>query len=199
MEQLTETQIKIHKVARAQFLENGYEKTSLRKIVGQAGFTLGAFYGYYNSKEDLFNALVKDTAEGVIDIISHMGDHLDTFSGEERVANMNPVFEEELPKLLTYLSEHMEETRLLLKCSKGTAYENFLEGIMERNLSSLRKMFGEQLPWNSLTEKLLLNSYFSLLGDAVLSGETMEEVKQTMNQIQAFYAGGMLALTKGNH
>ena len=38
----------------------GFKDASLRNIVKEAGLTTGAFYGYFNNKEELFNALVKD-------------------------------------------------------------------------------------------------------------------------------------------
>ena len=44
--------------AMLEFLEKGFKSASLRNIVKTAGVTTGAFYGYYKSKEDLFEALV---------------------------------------------------------------------------------------------------------------------------------------------
>ena len=43
---------------KKEFLLKGYLSASLRNIVKEAGVTTGAFYGYYKSKEDLFDALV---------------------------------------------------------------------------------------------------------------------------------------------
>lgn len=48
----------IHKAAKAEFLEKGFQSASLRRIVKSVGMTTGAFYGYYKSKEELFEALV---------------------------------------------------------------------------------------------------------------------------------------------
>ena len=48
----------IHAAAKKEFLEKGFKSASLRNIVKTAGVTTGAFYGYYNSKEELFDALV---------------------------------------------------------------------------------------------------------------------------------------------
>ena len=48
----------IHKAAKAEFMEKGFKSASLRNIVKTAGVTTGAFYGYYASKEELFEALV---------------------------------------------------------------------------------------------------------------------------------------------
>lgn len=40
-----------------EFLEKGFTSASLRNIAKKAGVTTGALYGYYDSKEDLFEAL----------------------------------------------------------------------------------------------------------------------------------------------
>ena len=48
----------IFSAAMQEFLEKGFKSASLRNIVKMAGVTTGAFYGYYDSKEDLFEALV---------------------------------------------------------------------------------------------------------------------------------------------
>ena len=53
----------IHDAAKAEFLAKGFRAASLRSIVKAAGVTTGAFYGYYASKEELFEALVKDQYE----------------------------------------------------------------------------------------------------------------------------------------
>ena len=64
---ISETQQKILKVGKREFLEKGFKDASLRKIVAEAGFTKGAFYGYYSDKAALFEALVSDAADGLIE------------------------------------------------------------------------------------------------------------------------------------
>lgn len=49
---------RIYASAKKEFLEKGFQGASLRNIVKSAGVTTGAFYGYYDSKEKLFDALV---------------------------------------------------------------------------------------------------------------------------------------------
>ena len=53
----------IHRAAKAEFLEKGYKDASLRNIVKSVGMTTGAFYGYYKSKEELFEAIVGEHYE----------------------------------------------------------------------------------------------------------------------------------------
>ena len=199
MNLLTDTQKKIHDSAQKHFLAEGYQAASLRKIVAEAGFTLGAFYGYYDSKEELFDALVKETAEGIVATISKMGDRADAIPPEERAARMTGVFAEGLPELLDYLLSHKDETRLLIKCAAGTKYENFLAGLMDRDVEFVKAMYGDHFPLHPLAVKMLVNSYFMLLADAALSDEPREDIAEAMQNIQDVFAGGMIYLLKGKN
>ena len=62
---ISETQQKILNVGKREFLEKGFKDASLRRIVSEAGFTKGAFYGYYPNKAALFEALVSEAADGL--------------------------------------------------------------------------------------------------------------------------------------
>ena len=53
--------------AMQEFLEKGFKSASLRNIVKTAGVTTGAFYGYYDSKEKLFEALVGEHYNFLLD------------------------------------------------------------------------------------------------------------------------------------
>ena len=65
-ERTTATLEKIQEAALAEFLDKGFQGTSLRQIVKNAGVTTGAFYGYFSSKEALFNALVGPPATALM-------------------------------------------------------------------------------------------------------------------------------------
>ena len=54
MEEEKGTQERILEAAREEFLEKGFERASLRRIVKEAGVTTGAFYRYYPTKEALW-------------------------------------------------------------------------------------------------------------------------------------------------
>ena len=60
----TETQKKILEIGKREFLEKGFKDASLNRIVAEAGFTKGAFYGYYPDKAALFEDLVDEAAKG---------------------------------------------------------------------------------------------------------------------------------------
>ena len=54
-----ETQARILDAAQALFADQGFEKTQLEEVAARAGYTRGAIYAHYSSKEDLFLALME--------------------------------------------------------------------------------------------------------------------------------------------
>lgn len=72
----------ILKAGETEFLANGFEKSSIRKIVKKAGTTTGNFYNYFKNKEVLFDTIINDDLklfhhyienhnEGIPNIIVH--------------------------------------------------------------------------------------------------------------------------------
>jgi len=60
---------KILDAARKEFGERGFSDSSIVGITQRAGVALGTFYTYFDSKEALFNALVRDMSEQVRDSV----------------------------------------------------------------------------------------------------------------------------------
>ena len=57
--------------AKAEFSEKGFQSASLRRIVKNADVTTGAFYGYFKSKEELFDALVGEQYDTLLGRAGH--------------------------------------------------------------------------------------------------------------------------------
>lgn len=57
-----ETRQKLLTAAFGVFARNGYERATVDEIVRDAGFSKGAFYVHFNTKEDLFRAMLEERA-----------------------------------------------------------------------------------------------------------------------------------------
>ena len=67
MEEKSSTTLEnIFRAAMEEFSDRGFLGASLRQIVKRAGVTTGAFYGYFSSKEALFNAIVEPHAAALM-------------------------------------------------------------------------------------------------------------------------------------
>lgn len=60
-----ETMRRLLDAAAKEFGERGFHEASISGITRRAGTALGSFYTYFDSKEAIFSALVKDMSEGV--------------------------------------------------------------------------------------------------------------------------------------
>ncbi len=118
--------------ARAEFLEKGFQGASMRAIASAAGMTTGAIYGYFSSKEDLFDALVRPFAD---ELFSRCVAFDSDFQGraperkgfDEMVAYDRGVRRE----LIEFIHRHPDEVRLIEECSSGPGWAEFHERFVE--------------------------------------------------------------------
>jgi len=76
---------KILDAAREEFGERGFSDSSIVGITQRAGVALGTFYTYFDSKEELFQALVRDMSAQVRDNVGPaLGGAMDCLDGERR-------------------------------------------------------------------------------------------------------------------
>ena len=143
MEEYTETQRKILEIGKKEFLAKGFKDASLRGIVKEAGFTQGAFYGYYPDKAALFDALVSEAADGLVEQFKAAQEaHFDLIPAE-RTIDSRRLSTEYLRYFLGYIYDHFDAFKLILCCSAGTRYENYVHELVELEVSQTERYYNE--------------------------------------------------------
>ena len=56
--------------ASEEFGENGFHEGAISRITARAGVAIGSFYTYFDSKEEIFTALVRDLSQQVRDYVT---------------------------------------------------------------------------------------------------------------------------------
>lgn len=108
--------------ALALFYEKGCEKTSINDIIDRVGVSKGAFYYYFNSKEDVLEAIAVEYAERILAAARPIvGD--DRLSAAEKLNSM-------VSKVLEYKETLAKERTTLMRV--------FLR---EENLKLVRRIF----------------------------------------------------------
>src|SRR3982750_3078319 len=83
------TMRKILDAAREEFGQRGFSESSIVGITQRAGVALGTFYTYFDSKEALFQALVRDMSAQVRDNVGPaLTGASDALDGERRALEM---------------------------------------------------------------------------------------------------------------
>ena len=127
--------------AKAEFLEKGFQYASLRNIVKTAGVTTGALYGYYDSKEALFDALVRESYEYAM---GRFQEALSTFAAlpiERQPESLGQVSGDCMQEMLLYMHEHRDTFHLLLLHSDGTRYATMVDELVAREVDATHRYY----------------------------------------------------------
>ena len=188
-ERRKQTEQKLLASGRAEFLEKGYAKASLRDICKAAGVTTGAFYFSFESKEALLSAIldpvIADYQHMMRELAQREIDDPDTGDDNER-------------QIMEYLSAHRTEAIILMDRCAGSRYEGFRQQIEQQMQAAFTGFFSKYMdacPDKKLIEILVsmrLQGYLELIkGDY-----TVEERVQLAREIGIHADAGTAALIK---
>lgn len=202
MEEKTNTTLEsIEQAAMQEFLEKGFQGASLRQIVKNAGVTTGAFYGYFSSKEALFNALVEPHAAALMGRFMEAQTSFAELPEEEQVSHMGDESGNYVRWMVDYICQHRDPVKLLLTRSEGTSYERFVHNMVEveveytlRYIEVLRHL-GKDVPElsNSICH-IIASGMFNGLFEIAIHDIPKEQALQYVEQFRTFYTGGWLSL-----
>lgn len=202
MEEKTNTTLEsIEQAAMQEFLEKGFQGASLRQIVKNAGVTTGAFYGYFSSKEALFNALVEPHAAALMGRFMEAQTSFAELPEEEQVSYMGDESGNYVRWMVDYICQHRDSVKLLLTRSEGTSYERFVHNMVEveveytlRYIEVLRHL-GKDVPElsNSICH-IIASGMFNGLFEIAIHDMPKEQALQYVEQFRTFYTGGWLSL-----
>ena len=200
-EKSTATLEKIQEAALSEFLDKGFLGASLRQIVKNAGVTTGAFYGYFSSKEALFNALVEPHAAALMGKFMEAQITFAELPEEQQPAHMGVESGTYLDWMVDYICQHREPVKLLLCRAEGTSYEHFVHNMVEveveytlQYMEVLRRL-GKDIP--DLAPSLchiIASGMFNGLFEIVVHDMPREQAHQYISQFRTFYTAGWLKL-----
>ncbi|SFB13302.1 MULTISPECIES: TetR/AcrR family transcriptional regulator [unclassified Bacillus (in: firmicutes)] len=183
--QKPEIKEKIIGAATQEFLENGFEKSSLRTIAKGAGMTVGNIYRYYENKEALFNEIVLPAILSLEELFKMNKD-----------GNLNAM--EVAENLILHLPNLLDSYRIplliLLKGSKGSSVENareLLTDVLKEDIKKHIEVYNResnQVKLNPSLAKPLAVGFLEGIYDIIYSYDCAEEIqKLTIEYIHFFF------------
>lgn len=191
----------IHRAAKEEFLQKGFKSASLRSIVKTAGVTTGAFYGYYKSKGELFDALVSEQYEYVMNQYKEAHENFAGLPIEEQPDQLGKLTEGCMNDILLHAYDHVEEYRLLLQCSEGTRYSHMIDDMVEIEEKATHEFYEVLAKLGSPVPKIdrrlehilatgLLNAYFEM----IIHDMPLEDAKLYFHELCDFYTAGWMKI-----
>lgn len=163
---------KILDAAREEFGERGFSDSSIVGITQRAGVALGTFYTYFESKEGLFQALVRDMSAQVRDMVGpSLAEGKDALDGERRA----------LEAFLRFAHDHRDIYRIIDESEfvEPAAYREHYETTATRiaarlaaarDKGEISASFSDQdltaLAWGMMGANVFLGLRFAVWDDA---------------------------------
>ena len=153
--------------AAAEFGEKGFHESSVVSITQRAGVALGSFYTYFDSKDSLFRALVRDMSAQVRQTVGPViAAEPDRLEGERKGLN----------KFLNFVREHKELYRIIDEAefvdppSYRAHYEDTVNGYLASlkdaaSKGQVRDDVEEVHAWAIVGMNVFLGLRFGVLGE----------------------------------
>ena len=180
-----------------EFLDKGFQGASLRQIVKNAGVTTGAFYGYFSSKEALFNALVEPHAAALMGRFMEAQTTFAELPEEQQPDHMGLESGNCVHWMVDYICAHREPVKLLLCRAEGTSYEHFVHNMVEveveytlQYLEVLRRLGREVPELDQSLCHIIASGMFNGIFEIVVHDMPYEQALRNVEQLRTFYTAG---------
>lgn len=187
--------------AKAEFLEKGFRGASLRNIVKNANVTTGAFYGYFKSKEDLFDALVSEPADFIMREFNRIQTEFTYLTPDEQEAGMGKISKNSLIDWIDFIIDNSDVFKLILKSSEGTLYENFIHDMVTREVQATHDFIktlnqnGKNIPCpDDNLAHILISGMFTAYFEIALHDMPKESAKKYVDDLSKFHIAGWAAI-----
>lgn len=192
---------RIHAAAKAAFMEYGFKSASLRQIVKTAGVTLGAFYGYYNSKEELFEALVGEQYNYMMTCYRKAQIDFAKRPEQEQPEHLSENSGDCMKEMLLYAYEHLEEFKLILCRSEGTRFSGMIDEMVEievkatHDYQEVLKKLGRPSPEiDPRLEHILITGMFGTFTELIIHEMPLEQALAYLREMRTFYTAGWMKI-----
>jgi AcrR family transcriptional regulator len=198
-----ETQKKILEIGKKEFLEKGFKDASLNQIVAEAGFTKGAFYGYYPDKTALFEDLVGETASELLTRFKAAQDTYFDLVPEGKAKDSLALSTQHLHEFVAFMYDHFDEFKLILCRAEGTRYANFLEELVELEVECSEEYYALLRKRGKLSGKMtrqlhhmITSAYFTAVCETIAHDMPKEEAMRYIEELAKFFNSGWKGLLR---
>ena len=182
--------------SKREFLQNGFKNASLRSIASEAGLTTGAVYGYFESKDAIFEALVNPDCERIEEIFTALSQNYYDKSGNiSEISAQKSI--DDIHRVYSYIYANYDDFRLLLCCAEGSAKSDFVHTIVdyevEHTLAYLERVkVQKKLDFHidKTTIHIISDSYVNALLEPVRHNMDMETAIKNVELLGRFYTAG---------
>ncbi len=181
--------------ARREFLQYGFHDASLRRISTESGVSTNSIYTRFGDKSGLFTAVVKDAADGLMQIYLQS---IEQAAGLSDAVSAEHAGDEGTEQVLKYIYEHIEAFKLIFCCSAGTEYEDYFDKLAAIEETFYKRFVAQYADAQHRPDDFFIHVYcrngWQYVYEVVTHNKSYEEAKQFMQNVRIFNFAGWNAV-----
>ena len=192
----TLSHIKVNKAIKEEFLEKGFDGASIRSIGARAGMTSAGLYRHYADKEAMYGAMVEPLIGEIKSwTAKHMEKKYAIVDGETPDSEI--IGESFVDMVREVILPRRDEFKLLMTCSAGTKYENFIHEYAGENqkelVEAIRYLRDKGFPARDIDEEelhMLISAYLTACFEPIIHDCDDAKIEKYLDTIQKFFMPG---------
>lgn len=187
---------RILSAALNEFEQQGYARSSMRRIAAAAGVTAGNIYRYYKGKEELFQALIRPTYLQFMNLVRLIQTEVDRVLASaggfpERMELVDDTFD----RLITLVEESSKETKILLTLSQGSAFEHAKQELTDIIAQIFKSVIvhwsGDSGPYATTAATILAATIVEGVCITLQSVGERERIRYSVLELAAVFSAGL--------
>ncbi|MCR5624582.1 MAG: TetR/AcrR family transcriptional regulator [Lachnospiraceae bacterium] len=196
----TESHKRVKAAIKQEFLEKGFEKASIRSIGAKAGMTSAGLYRHFANKEEMFASIVEPLIDDMNKWMERHKSRKIKMVDDEK--EKEELFSESFVDMIReVIVPKKEEFIILMKCSRGTKYENFIHDFVIVNqgafldaLNTLRELGYPVMDIDEEKIHMLISAHVTACFEPIIHNYDNEKIEEYMNLIQEFFMPGWMKI-----
>lgn len=180
---------RVLEIAKTEFLENGFERASVRVITAKAQTSKSNLYNYYSNKDALFCAVLAPTINQI-----QAGLALAKQYNVAKEVDDYTLFSQQyvIAAIYHFLVENVNDVRLLLFRTQGSSLENYKYEVLDsfaENMMEWTASIHSKRPVSQLFVKTVCSFYLNMI-EQLLREEAHTDVTVFIREISDFIYHG---------
>lgn len=179
--------------AKKEFLEKDFLNASLRKIALNCNVSTNSIYTRFRDKEDLFDSIVKECADKLLEIYIKLTDEARKALNNIEVMNIG---NEGTNQVISYIYSNLDIFKLIFLKSQGTKYENYfdtLAKIEEDFYKEFARKYSNRVIDDFFIHVICRNGWQGVY-ELISHDKSYEEAKSFINDFKLFNKEGWMKL-----
>ena len=180
-------------VAKLQFGQKGYSKTSMREIAELAGVGVGNIYNYFASKDELFGEVVRPVMHALEAMLQeHHG-----IRGEDVMRMKSEKYLKAcIDEYVSLIDEHRTLLEILLFRAQGSLLEHFRESYTDRSTELVKAWFASMQRKYPFIIHLHTVWMFTMFEELLMHSVPKQEMEAILHDYILFEIQGWRAIIK---